>query len=180
MSKVLVIIAHPTETINSSSLTLLKNFLDSYQKANPGDQIVQHNVSVAMPYPLNETALSIYNKTMAKLPLTDGESAFQAGRQQWVAEFISADKYIFVNPMYNMFVPAEMKSYFDIVLQVPQTFHYTPAGTPEGLLHGKKALHIQSSGGNYHGSNGAPDMSHLDMGHQYIKNILADKMKLKL
>ncbi|WP_010631732.1 NAD(P)H-dependent oxidoreductase [Sporolactobacillus vineae] len=59
--------------------------------------------------------------------------------------FISADKYVFINPMYNLFIPAEMKSYFDLVMQVLYTFEYTPEGNPQGVLKNKKAIHLSLS-----------------------------------
>ncbi|MFT8871608.1 MAG: NAD(P)H-dependent oxidoreductase [Sporolactobacillus sp.] len=173
MSKVLVITAHPRTQQFSNSLTLAKTFLDTYRHIHPDDELINRNVSEAMDYPFNAAALSIYEKNHAHLPLTDQEQQFQAGRQKWVDEFITADKYVFVNPLYNLFIPAEMKSYFDVVMQVPYTFKYTPEGTPQGLLRHKKALHLQSAGGFYHGEGGRPDMSALDMADTYVKTLLA-------
>ena len=61
-------------------------------------------------------------------------------------QFIAADKYIFVTPMWNLGFPAELKMYIDTVCVAGKTFKYTPAG-PEGLLknQGRKCLHIHSS-----------------------------------
>lgn len=173
MSKVLVIEAHPDTDEFSSSLTLGKTFLDTYREAHPDDEITVHNVSDEMNYPLNATALSIYHKTIEQKPLSEPERSFEAGRHKWLDEFINADKYVFINPMYNLFVPAEMKSYFDLVMQVPYTFKYTPEGNPMGLLKNKKAIHLQSAGGFYHGESGHPDMSFLDIADTYVKTILS-------
>ncbi|WP_010631735.1 FMN-dependent NADH-azoreductase [Sporolactobacillus vineae] len=173
MSKVLVIEAHPDTDKFSSSLTLGKTFLDAYQEAHPDDEITVHNVSVEMNYPLNATALAIYHKTIDRKPLSEPEQLFEEGRQKWLDEFISADKYVFINPMYNLFIPAEMKSYFDLVMQVPYTFVYTPEGNPQGVLKHKKAIHLQSAGGFYHGESGHPDLSFLDMADTYVKTILS-------
>ncbi|HIY93893.1 FMN-dependent NADH-azoreductase [Companilactobacillus sp. HBUAS56275] len=172
MSTVLVIYAHPQSDKESSTKALYNHFIDSYKSSHPDDKIIEHNVSEYMPFPLNKIAISIYNKSMARQPLNADEERFKDSRQKWIDEFVNADKYVFVNPMYNLFIPAEMKSYIDIVMQVPDTFHYTSEGIPEGNLHNKKAIHLQATGGNYHGSNGAPDASSLDLGHQYIGTIL--------
>lgn len=173
MSKVLVIEAHPDTDAFSSSLTLGKTFLEAYRKAHPDDEITVHNVSNEMNYPFNATALAIFHKTVAQKPLSDVEKEFQEGRLKWLDEFVTADKYIFVNPMYNLFLPAEMKSYFDLVMQVPYTFKYTPEGNPQGMLKNKKAIHLQSAGGFYHGESSHPDMSFLDMADTYVKTILS-------
>lgn len=169
MVKVLIIKAHPEMEKQSNSMAMVEDFKQIYQQSHPKDEIIEHNVSDGLDYPLNSTAISIYNKNMAQLELTPEEKTFQEGRQKLVGEFMNADKYVFANPMYNLFIPAEMKTYFDIVMQVPYTFHYTENG-PEGLLENKKAIHLQSNGGLYH--SGPVDLSHLDIGDRYIKTVL--------
>ena len=91
-------------------------FLAAYRKTHTGDEVVRRNVSESMPFPFNATALSIFNKKVSKEPLSDDERRFDEERAVWVQEFVDADKYVFANPMYNLFLPAEMKSYFDIVM----------------------------------------------------------------
>ncbi|MDT7013229.1 FMN-dependent NADH-azoreductase [Levilactobacillus namurensis] len=172
MAKVLVIYAHPETKTYSTTDKFYQQFITSYREAHPEDTIIEHNVSEYMPFPLNKIAVSIYNKALVNQPLNPDESRFNDARQKWIDEFIAADKYVFVNPMYNLFIPSEMKSYLDIVMQVSQTFHYTDQGIMEGLLHGKKAIHLQTAGGDYHGSTGGPDLSQLDLGHQYIGAVL--------
>lgn len=169
MPKVLVIYAHPTTAKGSSTHELYKHFINSYQRKNPDDEIIVHNVSEYMPFPLNKIAVSIYNKDLAKSALTPDETRFQESRQKWIDEFISADKYVFVNPMYNLFIPAEMKSYIDMVMQVKQTFHYNEQGVSVGDLHHTKAIHIQTSGGKYHNN---PNNDIQDLGHAYLKMVL--------
>jgi len=172
MSKVLVIYAHPESQKDSTTHILYRHFIDAYVDSHPDDEIIEHNVSEYMPFPLNKIAISVYNKTMAHKEFNPDEQRFSEARQKWIDEFVAADKYVFVNPMYNLFIPSEMKSYIDMIMQVPYTFHYTKEGVPEGNLHNKKAIHLQTNGGNYHGSNGAPEMSFLDLGHAYIGTIL--------
>jgi len=82
-------------------------------------------------------------------------------------QFIEADAYVFVNPMWNFSIPPVLKAYIDVIMQVGKTFHYTENG-PEGLLKGKKAIHVQASGGIY--SNG--NASEMEFGHRYLKTVL--------
>ncbi|GEO66986.1 FMN-dependent NADH-azoreductase [Levilactobacillus spicheri] len=172
MTKVLVIYAHPETKTYSTTDKFYQQFIGAYREEHPEDEIIEHNVSEYMPFPLNKIAVSIYNKALVNQELNPDEARFQDARQKWVDEFIDADKYVFVNPMYNLFIPSEMKSYLDMIMQIPDTFHYTKEGTMAGMLHDKKAIHLQTAGGDYHGSTGAPDMSQLDLGHQYIGAIL--------
>ena len=172
MSKVLVIYAHPETAKGSSTHELYKHFISEYTNANPEDEIIMHNVSEYMPYPLNKIAVSIYNKSLAKSDLNADESRFNDARQKWIDEFVQADKYVFVNPMYNMFLPAEMKSYIDMVMQAHATFHYDQNGMSIGDLHGKKAIHLQACGGNYHNDRSNPDSEIKDLGNQYLKMML--------
>lgn len=46
--------------------------------------------------------------------MTDEEKQLLQHHAEWLAEFVSADKYVFINPMYNHFLPAEMKEYLDL------------------------------------------------------------------
>ena len=172
MAKVLVVIAHPSTSKESRTLTLLERFLAAYQQTHIGDEIVRRNVSESMPFPFNATALSVFNKRISGEQFSDEERRFDEQRAVWVQEFVDADKYVFANPMYNLFLPAEMKSYFDIVMQVHATFVYTAQGISKGLLRDKKALYLQANGGSYHKAGSAPDSSALDIGDRYIRTIL--------
>lgn len=172
MPKILVIYAHPETAKGSSTHELYKHFINAYHVANPDDEIIVHNISEYMPFPLKKIAVSIYNKSLAKSPLNPDEERFQTARQEWVQEFIDADKYVFVNPMYNMFIPAEMKSYIDMVMQIHQTFHYDANGITIGNLQNKKAIHLQACGGNYHNGHANPDVQIEDLGDKYLKMML--------
>jgi len=172
MPKVLVIYAHPETAKGSSTHELYKHFINSYREKNPNDEIIVHNISEYMPFSLDKTAISIYNKALAKHDLNPDEEKFQESRQKWVNEFMSSDKYVFVNPMYNMFLPAEMKSYIDMIMQIHSTFHYDENHLAVGDMHHKKAIHLQSSGGNYHNDNRNPDTEIKDLADQYLCMIM--------
>lgn len=172
MPKVLVIYAHPETTKGSSTHELYKHFINSYTAKNPNDEIIVHNVSEYMPYPLNKIAISIYNKGLAKSGLNADEERFCDSRDKWVEEFVNADKYVFVNPMYNLFIPAEMKSYIDMIMQANQTSHYTGQELSIKNSNNKKAIHLQASGGTYHNQSDSSDIQISDLGDQYIQMIL--------
>ena len=50
-------------------------------------------------------------------------------------EFLAADKYVFVSPMWNLSFPPVLKAYIDAISIAGKTFKYTAEG-PQGLLTG--------------------------------------------
>ena len=83
-------------------------------------------------------------------------------------EFLAADKYVFVTPLWNFTIPPMMKAYLDNICIVNKTFKYTEKG-PVGLLPDKKAIHIQARGGVY-SSGPAADF---ESGDRYLNTILS-------
>lgn len=149
MTKVLVIQAHP-HIHNSLSLTVGDEFIKSYKKAHPDDEIIMRDLYAGdgVP-PLNDLTMNAWRKQKFEEPLTDDEKKLLTRHEAWLDEFISADKYVFINPMYNHFLPAELKQYLDLTAVAHKTFKYTATGSV-GLLHNKKVMHIQAAGNNYH------------------------------
>lgn len=68
-----------------------------------------------------------------------------------LAELKAADVVVLAAPMYNFGVPSTLKAWFDHVLRAGETFRYTETG-PQGLLVGKRAVVLMSTGGVYEGS----------------------------
>ena len=90
-------------------------------------------------------------------------------------QFVAADKYVFVTPLWGFSFPPVMKAYFDSVSVAGKTFKYTEEG-PVGLLTDKKAFHIQARGGFY-----SEEYLHrdLEMGHRYI-SVMMNSMEFLL
>ena len=63
-----------------------------------------------------------------------------------VAELKAADTLVIATPIYNFGIPAPLKAWVDLIARARVTFRYTEAG-PEGLLHGKTAVLVVTSGG---------------------------------
>jgi FMN-dependent NADH-azoreductase len=64
-------------------------------------------------------------------------------------QFISADVYVIVAPMWSLSFPAPLKEYIDAVIQVGKTITFE-GDKPQGLMNDKAraVVYIQSSGGN--------------------------------
>jgi FMN-dependent NADH-azoreductase len=170
MKKILYITANPKSIEQSFSLSVGEVFINEYKKHNPHDEIV-HLDLYKMEVPLiDDTTLSAWGKLAGKTPFTDLTNSEQTKISKMNAileQFIAADKYVFVTPLWNFGLPPLMKAYFDNICIAGKTFTYTATG-PVGLMNNKKALHIQARGGIYT----IPQTEHLEMGDKYINNLL--------
>lgn len=170
MSKVLVVLAHPHTELKSMSMETYKTFMNEYRQQNPDDEIIIRDLFAQPVPPMNDDTFIAIAKQHAGMDLTDQQQKQLSTREEWLEEFMNADKYIFVNPMYNHFLPAELKEYIDITAVARKTFRYTSNG-PEGLMKGKKALQIQAAGGNYHDDGPHGEFSR-DFGAPYLEMML--------
>jgi FMN-dependent NADH-azoreductase len=86
----------------------------------------------------------------AAVPANETQAAAAELSKKLIAEIEEADTVVIGAPMYNFGIPSTLKTWFDYVLRAGLTFRYTEAG-PVGLLHGKRAIVIESRGGSYDG-----------------------------
>ena len=91
------------------------------------------------------------------------QSARLAFSDQLINELKWADHIVLTTPMYNFGVPATLKAWIDLVCRAGVTFRYGPNG-PEGLLKGKRAEIIITTGG-------VPLASPVDFVSGYLKQI---------
>ncbi|GAE27399.1 FMN-dependent NADH-azoreductase [Halalkalibacter wakoensis JCM 9140] len=170
MAKVLYITAHPHNDTQSYSMAVGKAFIDSYTEVNPSDEIIPIDLyNEEIPY-IDADVFSGWGKLRSGQDFSElyAEEKVKVGRLNELCEqFISADKYVFVTPLWNFSFPPILKAYIDAVAVAGKTFKYTEQG-PVGLLTDKKALHIQARGGIY--SEGPA--AQLEMGHRYLHVIM--------
>lgn len=77
---------------------------------------------------------------------TEAQRETLAQSDALIAELQAADAIVIGFPIYNFGVPTALKAWIDLVARVGVTFRYTPDG-PVGLLEGKKAYIVVTSGG---------------------------------
>jgi len=151
VARVLYITANPKQEDESFSLTVGKAFLNSYREEAPGDEITVIDLyQTDIPY-IDTDVFSGWGKLQQGTDfgdLTEAEKKKVGRINQLCDQFISADKYIFVTPLWNLSVPPMLKAYIDTICIAGKTFKYTENG-PVGLMQGKKAIHIQARGGVY-------------------------------
>lgn len=170
MTTLLAIKAHP-HIKNSLSLAVGDQFIASYRSSHPDDQVIIRDLyeKPGVP-PLNDVTMEAWRKQKFGEKLSQEEKGLLKRHEEWLDEFISADKYVFINPMYNHFLPAELKQYLDLTAVAHKTFKYTPEG-PVGLLKNKKAMHIQAAGSVYH-KEGMEKAAIMDVGDAYLTAML--------
>ena len=93
-----------------------------------------------------------YDRNYGGQKVSAQRSAFMAKMDRMTAQLKSADILIVASPMYNFSQPAAVKAWFDSVMQKGQTWDLGPSGYT-GLMKGRKALFISSSGGAYEAGN---------------------------
>lgn len=171
MAKVLYIYANPKPKEHSYSLSMGEAFLHVYRQKNPNDEIIGIDVyQTDIPF-VDNYVLSAWGKLQQggqPDDLTTTEKEKVGHMNQMVEQFLSADKYVFVTPLWNLGVPPKMKAYIDTICIAGKTFEYTETG-PVGLMNGKKGIHIQARGGIY--SQGPA--KEMEFGDRYMRGIMA-------
>lgn len=172
MTKVLFITANPNDENRSASMAAGKAFIETYKDTNPTDEIVTVDLFKEEIPNLDADVFSGWGKLRAGQPLdalSTEELAKVSRLNEILDQFVSADKMIFVTPLWNYLFPAVLKAYVDAVAVPGKTFKYTENGSV-GLLQGKKVLHIQARGDFY--SEGHP-LADLELGNRYLKQLMA-------
>lgn len=128
---------------DNSQSNQLADYLISKISAN----VSQHDFGAnPLPYYDLNAAVGTRNE-----PQNDAQKQALALSNQLIDEVKSSDVLVFAVPMYNLGIPAQLKTYIDYLNRAGVTFQYGANG-PEGLITGKKAVVILAHGGIYQGS----------------------------
>ncbi|KAI7278319.1 hypothetical protein KC345_g6040 [Hortaea werneckii] len=171
MSTLLYVTAHPLQAEQSGSLAVGAIFLEAYRASHPQDKIMELNLFESGVPDIDADLFNAWGKLRkgGEFAALTAEEQQKASRHTELSDqFVAADKIVFVNPMWNHFLPPVLKAYTDALCVAGKTFRYTAQG-PEGLLGDKKVLHIQSAGGLY---DRDPAAAVKDFGHAYLTHIM--------
>ena len=170
MTTALYITAHPNDDRASYSMAVGKAFIGAYREANLGDEVIELDLyKTDIPH-IDTDVFSGWGKLRsgASFDQLSEEEKRKVGRMNEIVEqYVAADKYVYVSPMWNFSFPPVLKAYIDAICVAGKTFKYTENG-PVGLLGDKKAIHIQARGGIY--SEG-PAVA-FESGHSYLQKIM--------
>lgn len=166
--KVLYINTNPKEESQSKTMQLGRTFVDCYKKHNPKDEIVEFNLYETDIDFLNKNDLNdIANEMSNGQEDTNGNNNEQSKMRKLSQYFASFDKYIIVTPMWNLNVPSIFHAFIDYIVYAGITFKYTANG-PIGLLKGKKAIYISTTGGIYD----TDETKKFNFGREYVHGIM--------
>lgn len=173
MKKVLYVTSNPKAEEKSYGLQVGRTFIEEYKRLNPQDEVTEIEVyDIDMPL-IDRDILTAWDALATGKEfsaLTEAQQKKVVKFNELTDQFVEADKYVFVTPMWNLSIPAMMKAYLDTAMVAGKTFKYTENG-PVGLLNGKKAVHIHASGGVY--SEGpAKSVEHADTYVRTIANFI--------
>jgi len=170
LSKVLYITANPKVEERSFGLKVGREFIEEYKKLHKEDTVEEINLFEMYIPMIDKDIMQAWDELAKGVEFNNLKEEQQHKLKAFSSltdQFINADKYVIVTPLWNFTVPAIMKAYLDTLCVAGKTFKYTENG-PVGLLKNKKVIHVQASGG-FFSEEPAKD---LDFGTNYIKTIM--------
>ena len=166
MAKLLYVKASPRGE-RSFSIRAADAFVASYKNANPDDTVEELDLFNADIPEFDAAAAE------GKYAIIYGKDGSEASKAAWkkvvevIDYFKGFDKYVLAVPMWNFGLPYKLKLYLDTIIQPTHTFAVNEDGSYAGLVTGKKALSVYSSGGAYEG-----DMAGLDHQRPHLEFLL--------
>lgn len=145
----------------SNSRALAASLLDRLAERHGKLNIVERDVGKGLPL-IDEAWVSAnFTKVEERTPAQQQRLALS---DELISELAAADIVVIGAPMYNFSVPASLKAWIDQVARAGVTFRYTEQG-PQGLLRGKQAYVVVTTGGAQIGSA-------VDFASGYLRHIL--------
>ncbi len=185
MSTLLQIIATPHQNGNSQTRKLADAFLQGWETVHPTDRVETLDLTQLELPPLDDPMVAVLFDQPSAWP-----EEFLAQRRRaldkLVTQFIAADAYLFVTPMWNFGLPYALKHYFDLIIRPGWTFSLGAEGAT-GLLGGRPAYAVITRGFDYSPESGKAEYNHLEphlrtllgfMGIEDVSIVAAEGMML--
>ncbi|WP_046246350.1 FMN-dependent NADH-azoreductase [Hymenobacter terrenus] len=149
-------------TEQSVSRKLVAELVAELSTKHPGLQTTYRDVAIGLPF-VND--LMIGGFYIPDEQRTAEQRQALIWSDELVQELQAADVLVIGVPIYNFSIPASLKAWVDLIARAGLTFKFSEAG-PEGLLKGKKAYLVVTSGG-------LPVGSPADLATPYLRQVLA-------
>ena len=130
----------------SESLALADIVLAAYRDTHPEIAVSHWDLWDGSLPEFGPAAAAAKMAVIAGVPFDAGAAAAWETVQAAFARFDAADRYLFSVPMWNAGVPYILKQFIDVVSQPGMVFGFDPERGYTGLLRGKKAAVIYTSG----------------------------------
>lgn len=167
MSKTLLEIDSSPLGERSISRHLTHEFVQNWKQANPKSQVVTRDLNATAIPPIDAAWIAASYTPEDKL--TPQQRTLISLSENLIAELKQADEYVIGVPMHNFSIPSVLKLWIDQIARANRTFSYA-TGRPEGLLKGKKATILITSGGNY---DAGTAMASWNFVEPYLRTVLA-------
>ena len=148
-------------TEQSVSRKLTAELVAALAAKNPGLHVTHRDVAAGLPFVNDLMIAGFYLPAEQRTAEHRQALAFS---DELVQELQAADVLVIGAPIYNFTIPAALKAWVDLIARAGLTFRFTEAGF-EGLLHGKKAYVVVTSGGVEVGSP-------YDLNTPYLRQVL--------
>jgi FMN-dependent NADH-azoreductase len=150
----------------SISRQLTAEYVRSWKLANPTGKVITRDLAATSILPVTGAWIgAAYAPDEARTP--DQRNLLSLS-DTLIAELETAGEYVLGVPMHNFSIPSTLKLWIDQVARVNKTFSYA-TGAPVGLLTGKKATIIASSGGKY---DAGTAMASFNFVEPYLRTVL--------
>ena len=149
----------------SFSRELTAEFVDRWRAANPDGKVINRDLAhIHIPEVTAEWIAAAYTPEAA---LSDAQKKLLKVSDDFIADLYEADEYVFGAPMHNFSIPSKLKLWIDQIARRGKTFSYVN-GAPQGLLTGKRAVFLITSGGVY--APGTP-LASLNFVEPYLRSV---------
>jgi FMN-dependent NADH-azoreductase len=149
----------------SISRQLTAEYAQSWKTVNPAGKVTTRDLTSTSIPPVNAAWVgAAYTPEDARTP---EQRNLLALSDRLIAELQTADEYVLGVPMHNFSVPSTLKLWIDQIARVNETFSYA-TGSPVGLLTGKKATVVITSGGKY---DAGTAMGSLNFVEPYLRTV---------
>ena len=134
---------------NSNSTLMVSKLVKQLQSQHANSSLVTRDLTAApLPYFDAHVAMALNSEPATR---NAEQQAIVDLSNELIEEIKAADVIVLGVPMYNFGIPAQMKSWFDLLARVGITFKYTEKG-PVGLLENKPVYVAAARGGIHQGT----------------------------
>ena len=145
MTKLMHIVGSPRKA-DSRSSEIAEPFIDQWRAHDPELAIDTLDLWVEQLPEFDGDKAAAKMKVITGTPHDDRTQTAWREIEQVVSRFTSADAYLFTVPMWNGGIPYRLKLYIDLLTQPGLLFSFDPTEGYKGLLKGKRAAAIYTSG----------------------------------
>ncbi|WP_078380087.1 FMN-dependent NADH-azoreductase [Sutcliffiella halmapala] len=172
---VLVVKANNRPASEAVSSKMYETFMASIKHAENINVTTYDVFAEDMPY-FGQDLFNAFGKMQAGGELTDLEQRLLASKQKAMDAFTAADVVVLVFPLWNLSIPANLRTFIDYVFQAGYTFKYSEEGQLVSLMPEKKVIILNARGGIY----STPEAAPMEMAVNYVRNVFGGMFGMEI